>query len=72
MCSYLEKVLTKNMELMEQKLVDHIDRRIHALQEHIDAQVASLVAVLQRPYSPPAGTALRQCDSGERLSNGER
>uniref|UniRef100_A0ABI7X7V3 ATPase PAAT n=1 Tax=Felis catus TaxID=9685 RepID=A0ABI7X7V3_FELCA len=71
-CSYLEKVLTKNMELMEKKLVDYIDQRIHKLQKHIDTKMALLMDVLQSPCPPPAGMALRQWDSGERLSNGER
>ncbi|XP_039093900.1 ATPase PAAT [Hyaena hyaena] len=71
-CSYLEKILTKTMDLMEKRLVDYIDRRIHELQEHIDTKMAPLMDVLQNPYSLPAGAALRQCDSGEGLSNGER
>ncbi|XP_064451461.1 ATPase PAAT-like isoform X4 [Mirounga angustirostris] len=71
-CTYLEKILTKNMELLEKKLVDHIDQRIYQLQEHMDTKMALLMDLLQNPYSPPPGSALRQCDSGERLSNGER
>lgn len=71
-CSYLEKILSKNMELMEKKLMDYIDQRIYRLQEHIDNKVALLMDVLQNPNSPPTGTPLRHCDSGERLSNGER
>ena len=72
MCSYLEKILTKNLELLEKKLVDYIDQRIDQLQEHMDRKVALLLDLLQTPSSPPPGPALRQCDSGERLSNGER
>lgn len=71
-CSYLEKILLKNMELMEKKLLDYIDQRIYRLQEHIDNKVALLMDVLQNPNSPPTGAPLRHCDSGERLSNGER
>lgn len=71
-CTYLEKILTKNMELLEKKLVDYIDQRIYRLQEHMDTKMALLMDLLQNPYSPPPGTALRQCDSGEGLSNGER
>uniref|UniRef100_A0A8D2CKD0 Protein associated with ABC transporters n=1 Tax=Sciurus vulgaris TaxID=55149 RepID=A0A8D2CKD0_SCIVU len=71
-CSYLEKILSKNMELMEKKLVDYIDQRIHQLQEHIDDKVALLMDFLQNPNSPPTGLPLRHCDSGERLFNGER
>lgn len=72
MCSYLEKILTKNLELMEKRLVDYVDQRLCKLQEHMDAKIALLMDLLQSPYSPPPGTALRPCDSGERLSNGER
>ncbi|XP_026346734.2 ATPase PAAT-like isoform X1 [Ursus arctos] len=71
-CAYLEKILTKNMELMEKKLVDYIDQRLSKLQEHMDARMALLADLLRNPSSPPPGPALRQWDSGERLSNGER
>nr|XP_019570497.1 PREDICTED: uncharacterized protein C10orf88 homolog [Rhinolophus sinicus] len=71
-CSYLEKILSKNVELMEKKLMDHIDQRIYKLQEHIDNKIALLMDLLQNPNSPPPGTPLRRYDSGERLSNGER
>lgn len=70
--SYLEKILSKNVELMEKKLMDHIDQRIYKLQEHIDNKIALLMDLLQNPNSPPPGTPLRRYDSGERLSNGER
>ena len=72
LCSYLEKILSKNMELMERRLTDYIDQRIHKLQEHIDGKIALLVDLLHNPSSPPTGTPLRHSDSGERLSNGER
>ncbi|KAM9702512.1 ATPase PAAT isoform 2-T2 [Dama dama] len=71
-CSYLEKILSKNMELMEKKLTDYIDQRIYKLQEHIDNKIALLMDLLQRPNSPPSGMPLRHYDSGEGLSNGER
>ncbi|XP_007451178.1 PREDICTED: uncharacterized protein C10orf88-like [Lipotes vexillifer] len=71
-CSYLEKILSKNMELMEKKLMEYIDQRIYKLQEHIDNKIALLVDLLQSPNSPPSGMPLRHYDSGERLSNGER
>ncbi|XP_045671694.1 ATPase PAAT-like isoform X1 [Ursus americanus] len=71
-CACLEKILTKNMELMEKKLVDYIDQRLSKLQEHMDARMALLADLLRSPSSPPPGPALRQWDSGERLSNGER
>lgn len=71
-CSYLEKILTKHMDLMEKRLRDHIDQRVRTLQEHIDGKIASLVGLLPDPSSAPTGMPLRLCDSGERLSNGER
>nr|XP_044605323.1 ATPase PAAT-like isoform X3 [Equus asinus] len=71
-CSYLEKILSKNMELMEKKLMDHIDQQMYKLQEHIDNKIALLMDLLQNPHSPGTGTPLRHYDSGERLSNGER
>ncbi|XP_008590414.1 PREDICTED: uncharacterized protein C10orf88 homolog [Galeopterus variegatus] len=71
-CSYLEKILSKSMELMEKKLTDYIDQRMYKLQEHIDDKIALLMDLLQNPSSPPAGMPLRHYDSGERLSNGER
>ncbi|XP_062070419.1 ATPase PAAT-like isoform X1 [Lepus europaeus] len=71
-CSYLEKILSKNMELMEKKLMDYIDERVHRLQEHVDRQLAVVVDLLQNPSAPPAGLPLTRYDSGERLSNGER
>ncbi|XP_076982427.1 ATPase PAAT isoform X2 [Tamandua tetradactyla] len=71
-CSYLEKILSKNMELMEKKLTDYIDQRIYKLQEHIDNKIALLMDFLQNPNSPSTAMPLRHYDSGERLSNGER
>ncbi|XP_037660779.1 ATPase PAAT [Choloepus didactylus] len=71
-CSYLEKILSKNMELMEKKLTDYIDQRIYKLQEHIDNKIALLMYCLQNPNCPSTAMPLRHYDSGERLSNGER
>ncbi|XP_006879944.1 PREDICTED: uncharacterized protein C10orf88 homolog [Elephantulus edwardii] len=71
-CSYLEKILSKNMELMEKNLMDHIDQRICKLQEHIDSKIALLIDLLQNSSSLAPGMPLKQYDSGERLSNGER
>ncbi|XP_069844330.1 ATPase PAAT isoform X1 [Dipodomys merriami] len=71
-CSYLEKILSKNMELMEKRLMDYIDQRIYKLQEHVDDKIALLTDLLQNPNFLPTGLPLKHCDSGERLSNGER
>ncbi|KAM5272221.1 ATPase PAAT [Ctenodactylus gundi] len=71
-CSYLEKILSKNMELMEKKLMDYIDQRLFKLQEHIDDKIALLADLLQNPNFPPTDMPLTHYDSGEKLSNGER
>lgn len=71
-CSYLEKILSKNLELMERRLMDYLDERLRALQEHVDGKVALLAHLLQSPGSPPPGMPLTRYDSGDRLSNGER
>lgn len=71
-CSYLEKILCKNLELMERRLTDYLDERLRALQEHVDGKVALLAHLLQSPGSPPPGLPLTRYDSGDRLSNGER
>ncbi|XP_006143990.1 uncharacterized protein C10orf88 isoform X2 [Tupaia chinensis] len=70
--SYLEKLLSRNMELMEKKLMDYIDQRLYKLQEHIDDKIALLVDIMQNPNSPSTEMPLKHYDSGERLSNGER
>ncbi|KAK1333358.1 hypothetical protein QTO34_005741 [Cnephaeus nilssonii] len=54
-CSYLEKILSKKLELMERRLTDYLDERLRALQEHIDGKVALLARSLQSPGSPPPG-----------------
>ncbi|XP_029767190.1 uncharacterized protein C10orf88 homolog isoform X3 [Terrapene carolina triunguis] len=69
-CSYLEKVISKNMELMEKKLMDYIDLSMQKLQEHIDTKVVLLMDMVQNSRSNKMSQ--EQYDSGEGLSNGER
>nr|XP_048714902.1 ATPase PAAT isoform X2 [Caretta caretta] len=69
-CSYLEKVISKNMELMERKLMDYIDRSMQKLQEHIDTKVVLLMDMVQN--SKTNKMSQEHYDSGEGLSNGER
>ncbi|XP_077679108.1 ATPase PAAT isoform X2 [Eretmochelys imbricata] len=69
-CSYLEKVISKNMELMERKLMDYIDRSMQKLQEHIDTKVVLLMDMVQN--SKTNKMLQEHYDSGEGLSNGER
>ncbi|XP_044518549.1 ATPase PAAT [Gracilinanus agilis] len=71
-CSYLEKIISKNMELMEKKLMDYIDQRMYKLQEHIDNKVVLLMDLLQNSNSTSTRVTQEHYDSGERLSNGER
>ncbi|EMP42218.1 Putative protein C10orf88 [Chelonia mydas] len=69
-CSYLEKVISKNMELMEKKLMDYIDLSMQKLQEHIDTKVVLLMDMVQN--SKTNKMSQEHYDSGEGLSNGER
>ncbi|KAJ6668992.1 hypothetical protein lerEdw1_007801 [Lerista edwardsae] len=46
-CLYLEKIISKNMEQMEKRLIDYIDLRMQKLQEHLDAKVAAILDLAQ-------------------------
>ncbi|KFQ48889.1 Uncharacterized protein C10orf88, partial [Pelecanus crispus] len=69
-CSYLEKMISKNMDLMEKKLMDYIDRQIQALQTHIDNKMVLLMDLVQN--SKPNNVSQAHYDSNEGFSNGER
>ncbi|XP_069653265.1 ATPase PAAT isoform X1 [Haliaeetus albicilla] len=69
-CSYLEKIISKNMDLMEKKLMDYIDRQIQALQTHIDNKMVLLMDLVQN--SKPNKISQAHYDSNEGFSNGER
>ncbi|KFU97396.1 Uncharacterized protein C10orf88, partial [Pterocles gutturalis] len=69
-CSYLEKIISKNMDLMEKKLMDYIDHQIRALQTHIDDKMVLLMDLVQN--SKPHTMSQMRCDSNEGFSNGER
>ncbi|XP_075011338.1 ATPase PAAT isoform X1 [Calonectris borealis] len=69
-CSYLEKMISKNMDLMEKKLTDYIDRQIQALQTHIDNKMVLLMDLVQN--SKPNKISQAHYDSNEGFSNGER
>ncbi|XP_064922856.1 ATPase PAAT isoform X2 [Columba livia] len=69
-CSYLEKIISKNMDLMERKLMDYIDRQIQALQTHIDNKMVLLMDLVQN--SKPNKISQAHYDSNEGFSNGER
>ncbi|XP_021255264.1 uncharacterized protein C10orf88 homolog isoform X1 [Numida meleagris] len=69
-CSYLEKIISKNMDLMEKKLTDYIDRQIQALQAHIDDKMVLLMDLVQNSKQNKISQA--HYDSNEGFSNGER
>ncbi|XP_009981716.1 PREDICTED: uncharacterized protein C10orf88 homolog, partial [Tauraco erythrolophus] len=69
-CSYLGKIISKNMDLMEKKLMDYIDHQIQALQMHIDNRMVLLMDLVQN--SKPNKIPQEHYDSNEGLSNGER
>ncbi|XP_066856589.1 ATPase PAAT isoform X2 [Anser cygnoides] len=69
-CSYLEKIISKNMDLMEKKLMDYIDRQIQALQTHIDNKMVLLMDLVQNSKQNKISQA--HYDSSEGFSNGER
>ncbi|KAJ7416472.1 hypothetical protein BTVI_35723 [Pitangus sulphuratus] len=69
-CSYLEKIISKNMDLMEKKLMDYIDQQIQALQTHIDNKMVLLMDLVRN--SKPNKISQAHYDSNEGFSNGER
>ncbi|XP_066046869.1 ATPase PAAT [Chamaea fasciata] len=69
-CSYLEKIISKNLDLMEKKLMDYIDCQIQALQTHIDNKMFLLMDLVQN--SKPSKISQAHYDSNEGFSNGER
>ncbi|KAM4897102.1 ATPase PAAT [Sylvia borin] len=69
-CSYLEKIISKNLDLMEKKLMDYIDCQIQALQTHIDNKMFLLMDLVQN--SKPNKLSQAHYDSNEGFSNGER
>ncbi|KAJ7325280.1 hypothetical protein JRQ81_018300 [Phrynocephalus forsythii] len=56
-CMYLEKIVSKNMELMEKRLMDYIDMRMQKLQEHVDNKIAAVMHLVQdcNNMSPEVG-----------------
>uniref|UniRef100_A0A8C5U584 Chromosome 10 open reading frame 88 n=1 Tax=Malurus cyaneus samueli TaxID=2593467 RepID=A0A8C5U584_9PASS len=69
-CSYLEKIISKNLDLMEKKLMDYIDCQIQALQTHIDNKMLLLMDLVQNSKQNKICQA--HYDSNEGFSNGER
>ncbi|XP_060097456.1 ATPase PAAT isoform X2 [Heteronotia binoei] len=46
-CLYLEKIISRHMELMEKRLTDYIDLRVQKLQEQFDSKVAAIMGLIQ-------------------------
>ncbi|XP_057273316.1 ATPase PAAT [Pezoporus wallicus] len=69
-CSYLEKIISKNMDLMEKKLMDYIDHQMQALRTHIDNKMVLLMDLVQN--SQPNKISQTHYDSNGGFSNGER
>ncbi|KAL8187233.1 UNVERIFIED_CONTAM: hypothetical protein K2H54_040675 [Gekko kuhli] len=46
-CLYLEKIISRRMELMEKRLTDYIDMRVQKLQEQLDSKVAAIMGLIQ-------------------------
>ncbi|XP_062987660.1 ATPase PAAT isoform X2 [Elgaria multicarinata webbii] len=46
-CLYLEKFISKNMELMEKRLMENIDLHMQKLQEHVDNKIAAIMDFVQ-------------------------
>lgn len=67
LCAYVEKIISKHLAQMEQRLTDYIDQRIGRLQEHLDATVLSVVNLLQ---SCPVET-VKENDFSKLITNGE-
>ncbi|XP_066477169.1 ATPase PAAT isoform X2 [Tiliqua scincoides] len=46
-CLYLEKIISKNMEQMEKRLMDYIDLRMKKLQERLDIKISAIMDLAQ-------------------------
>ncbi|XP_053163258.1 ATPase PAAT isoform X2 [Hemicordylus capensis] len=46
-CLYLEKIISKKMELMEKRLMDYIDLRMQKLQEDLDSKIVTIMDLVQ-------------------------
>ncbi|XP_077206115.1 ATPase PAAT [Paroedura picta] len=49
LCLYLEKVISRRMELMEKRLMEYIDLRMQKLQEQLDSKMAAIMGLIQNP-----------------------
>ncbi|KAF7239244.1 hypothetical protein EYD10_14084 [Varanus komodoensis] len=69
-CLYLEKLISKNMELMEKRLMENIDLRIQKLQEYIDNRTAEIMdLVLKSNNDLQEHNSLREKLKGERVDS---
>ncbi|XP_006001803.1 ATPase PAAT isoform X1 [Latimeria chalumnae] len=68
-CFYFEKIISKQMDLMEKRLMDYIDLRFNKLQDHLDAKLLVVTDLLENSAS--LKVTKRSYDSGEIFENGE-
>ncbi|MGH0130932.1 UNVERIFIED_CONTAM: hypothetical protein FKN15_003134 [Acipenser sinensis] len=67
-CSSLEKVLVKQMEMMEKRLMHCIDQRLNALEDSLERKVQSALDVVRRADGP--NTVKQDCGCHGALVNG--
>ncbi|MGH0168250.1 UNVERIFIED_CONTAM: hypothetical protein FKN15_054448 [Acipenser sinensis] len=67
-CSSLEKVLVKQMEMMEKRLMHCIDQRLNALEDSLERKVQSALDIVRRADSPK--TVKQDCGCHGALVNG--
>ncbi|XP_041125204.1 ATPase PAAT [Polyodon spathula] len=67
-CSSLEKVLVKQMELMESRLMHCIDQRLNALEDSLERKVQSALDIIRRADDPK--TVKQDCGCHGALVNG--
>ncbi|XP_034994302.1 ATPase PAAT [Zootoca vivipara] len=63
---HMEKVIARNMDLMEKRLMDHIDLRMQKLQEHLDHKVAALFDLVQNSNNVSKEHGSEECSDGKR------
>ncbi|RXM35829.1 hypothetical protein EOD39_0895 [Acipenser ruthenus] len=67
-CSSLEKVLEKQMEMMEKRLMHCIDQRLNALEDSLERKVQSALDIVRRADGP--NTVKQDCGCHGALVNG--
>ncbi|XP_034292277.1 ATPase PAAT isoform X1 [Pantherophis guttatus] len=67
-CLYLEKFMSKRIDLTEKRLMDYIDLRMQKLQEHIDNKLAAVMDLVNNLHivSQECGTLKEENTDGKR------